>query len=108
MKALALPSLSGADALPIQNVPEPAAKPGQTLVRVGAAGMNFADIMTTRGGYPGTPQPPLIVGREFAGIDESSGRRVMGYAQWAAFAEKTSAYSNMIWPVSDLWTDEQA
>jgi len=108
MKALVLTSLSGVDALAIQNVPEPAAKPGQTLVRVTAGGMNFADIMTTRGGYPGTPQPPLIVGREFAGIEESSGRRVMGYAQWAAFAEKTAAYSNMMWPAPDHWTDEQA
>jgi NADPH2:quinone reductase len=108
MKALVLTSLSGVDALTIQNVPEPAAKPGQTLVRVGAAGMNFADIMTTRGGYPGTPPPPLVVGREFAGIEETTGRRVMGYAQWAAFAEKTSAHSNTLWPVPDHWTDEQA
>jgi NADPH2:quinone reductase len=48
------------------------------------------------------------VGREFAGVEESSGRRVMGYAQWGAFAEKTLAYSNMVWPVPDRWTDEQA
>jgi len=32
----------------------------------------------------------------------------MGYAQWGAFAEKTMAYSNMLWPVPDHWTDEQA
>ena len=108
MKALVLTSLSGVDALAIQNVPQPAGKPGQTLVRVTAGGLNFADIMTTRGGYPGTPQPPLVVGREFAGVEESTGRRVMGYAQWAAFAEKTPAYSNMIWPVPDQWSDEQA
>jgi NADPH:quinone reductase len=108
MKALVLTRLSGPDALAIQNVPEPAAKSGQTLVRVGAGGLNFADVMTTKGGYPGTPPPPLVVGREFAGVEETTGRRVMGYAQWAAFAEKTSAYSNMIWPVPDHWTDEQA
>jgi NADPH2:quinone reductase len=108
MKALVLTSLSGLNALAIQNFPEPAAKAGQTIVRVRAGGLNFADIMTTRGGYPGTPPPPLIVGREFAGVDQTTGRRVMGYAQWAAFAEKTAAHSNMIWPVPDQWTDEQA
>ncbi len=32
----------------------------------------------------------------------------MGYAQWAAFAEKTAAYSNMMWTIPDPWTDEQA
>src|ERR1035438_9195571 len=108
MKALVLNSLSGPDALSLQDVPEPTPKGGQTLVRVGAAGLNFADVMTTKGGYPGTPPPPLVVGREFAGIEEGSGRRVMGYAQWAAFAEKTSAFSNMIWTIPDRWTDEQA
>lgn len=108
MKALVLNSLSGPDALSLQEVPEPMPKGGQTLVRVGCAGLNFADVMTTKGGYPGTPPPPLVVGREFAGIEEGSRRRVMGYAQWAAFAEKTSAFANTIWPIPDRWTDEQA
>ncbi len=108
MKALVLTSLSGPGALSVQNVPEPTLKAGQTMVRVRAGGMNFADLMTTHGGYPGTPAPPLVVGREFAGVEESSGRRVMGYAQWAAFAEKTAAYSSMEWTVPDQWTDEQA
>ncbi len=108
MKALILSRLSGPDALSIQDTSEPTAKTGQALVRVGAGGLNFADVMTTKGGYPGTPPPPLVVGREFAGVEESSGRRVMGYAQWAAFAEKAAAYSNMVWKVPDRWTDEQA
>jgi NADPH:quinone reductase-like Zn-dependent oxidoreductase len=118
MKALVLTRLTGPDALAVQNVADPAPKPGQTLIHVTTGGMNFADLMTTKGGYPGTPPPPLVVGREFAGVEisanmisannESTGRRVMGYTQWAAFAEKTAAYSNMLWPVPDAWTDEQA
>jgi NADPH2:quinone reductase len=113
MKALVLTRLTGPDALVVQNVPDPTLKPSQTLIRVTAGGMNFADLMTTKGGYPGTPPPPLIVGREFAGVEispnnETTGRRVMGYTQWAAFAEKTATYSNMLWPVPDGWTDEQA
>jgi NADPH:quinone reductase len=108
MKALVLTRLSGPDALSIQDIPEPTPKAGQTLVRVSVGGMNFADLMTTRGGYPGTPQPPLVVGREFAGVEESSGRRVMGYTQWGAFAEKTAVYANMLWIVPDRWTDEEA
>jgi NADPH2:quinone reductase len=112
MKALVITALSGPDALAVQEAPEPIAKAGQTIVRVTAGGLNFADFMTAKGGYPGTPPPPLIAGREFAGMvaetQENSGRRVMGYAQWAAFAEKTAAHSNMLWPVPDRWTDEQA
>ena len=67
MKALVITSLSGPDALAIQDAPEPTVKPGQTLVRAVAGGLNFADVMTTQGGYPGTPAPPLIAGREFSG-----------------------------------------
>jgi NADPH:quinone reductase len=108
MKALMITSLAGPSALAIQEAPEPTPKPGQVIVRVTAGGLNFADFMTAKGGYPGTPPPPLIAGREFAGIEESTGRRVMGYAQWAAFAEKVAAHSQMLWPVPDHWTDEQA
>ena len=108
MKALVIPTLSGPEALTIQDVAEPTLKPGQTFVRVVAGGLNFADIMTTQGGYPGTPPPPLVAGREFAGVEESGKRRVTGYTQWGAFAEKVGAYSNMLWPVPDHWSDEQA
>ena len=108
MKALVITSLSGPDALAIQDTAEPTLKPGQTLVRVAAGGVNFADFMTAQGGYPGTPPPPFIAGREFSGIEENSGGRVMGYAQWGAFAEKTAAYSHMLWGVPEQWTDEQA
>jgi NADPH:quinone reductase len=108
MKALMITALSGPDALSVQDAPEPALTPPQTIVRVAAGGLNFADIMTTLGGYPGTPPPPLIAGREFAGTEEATGRRVMGYIQWAAFAEKVAAYPHMLWPAPDHWTHEQA
>ena len=108
MKALVITSLNGPSSLTVKDMPEPTPKPGQTVVRVAAGGLNFADFMTSKGGYPGTPPPPLIAGREFSGIEEGSGRRVMGYAQWAAFAEKTAAYNNMLWPAPEQWSFEQA
>jgi NADPH:quinone reductase-like Zn-dependent oxidoreductase len=107
MKALVITQLSGPDALQVQDVPEPTPKPGQTTVQVTTGGLNFADVMTTKGGYPGTPAPPFIVGREFAGIDET-GRHVMGYAQWGAFAQKTTPSLNMLWAIPAAWSDEQA
>src|ERR1700757_4152583 len=108
MKALVITSLAGPEALAIQDVPEPKSKPGQPIVSVFAGGLNFADFMTAKGGYPGAPPPPLVAGREFAGVQEATGRRVMGYTQWGAFAEKTAAYENMLWPVPEHWTFEQA
>lgn len=108
MKALVITSFAGPEALAIQDVAEPAVKAGQNLVHVSAGGLNFADFMTSKGGYPATPPPPLVAGREFAGVEESTGRRVMGYAQWGAFAEKAAAYRNMLWPVPERWSFEQA
>jgi NADPH2:quinone reductase len=108
MKALVITSLAGPDALAIQDVPEPSLKSGQTMVRVAAGGLNFADFMTSKGGYPGTPPPPLVAGREFAGVEEGSGRRVMGYTQWGAFAEKTATYQDLLWPIPERWSFEQA
>lgn len=108
MKALMITSLAGPEALKVQEVPDPEVTAQKVLVHVGAGGLNFADFMTTKGAYPGTPPAPLIAGREFAGVEENTGRRVMGYLQWGAFAEKAAAYPNMLWPVPDGWTDEQA
>jgi len=78
MKAIVITRLGGPEVLELREVPEPVASPGQSLVRVQAGGVNFADIMTAHGGYPGTPKPPLIAGREFSGVDEATGRKVMG------------------------------
>jgi len=111
MKALVITRFGGPEVLELQQVPEAHPAPEQVLVKVEAGGLNFADLLTARGGYAGTPKPPLTAGREFAGRefsgDDRSGRRVMGYTQWAAFAEKTVAHRNLVWPVPENWTAEQ-
>ena len=88
-------------------MPQPEAAPGEALVRVQAAGVNFADIMSAAGGYPGTPKPPLIAGREFCGELLEAGSHVMGYTQWGAFAEIVAARTNYFWPVPSHWTPQE-
>jgi NADPH:quinone reductase len=107
MKALVVTRFGGLEVLEVQDLPAPSAAPGKDLVRVEAGGLNFADTMTTHGGYPGTPPPPLIAGREFCGIRERDGQRVMGYTQWAAFAEVTCASEDLLWPVPKNWSAEE-
>ena len=108
MKAVVITRIGGPEVLELREVPEPVADANKVLVRVKAGGLNFADLMTAQGGYPGAPKPPLVAGREFAGVEEGTGRRVMGYTQWAAFAEKTSVAPNLLWTVPDGWNEEQA
>jgi len=107
MKAIVISRLGGPEVLEVRDMPDPVPSAGQELVRVQAGGLNFADVMTTQGGYPGTPKPPLVAGREFCGERESDGQRVMGYTQWAAFAGRTAARSELLWPVPENWTDEE-
>jgi NADPH2:quinone reductase len=63
---------------------------GKALVRVRAAGINFADVLVRRGRYPQMPELPAVLGSEIAG-ELDDGTRVMaltsgsgGYAELAA------------------------
>jgi len=107
MKAIVIAHLGGPDALELRQVPDPELGSGQDLVEVQAGGVNFADIMTAQGGYPGAPKPPLIAGREFSGVRRRDGQRVMGYTQWAAFAQRVAARSELLWPVPGTWSAEE-
>lgn len=89
-------------------MPKPSPADGEVLVRVEAAGLNFADVLTASGGYPGLPAPPLIAGREFAGRVAETGERVMGYTQSSAFAEYIAARRQLLWPVPDAWSADEA
>jgi NADPH:quinone reductase len=69
------------------DLPDPVAD-GKVLVRVRAAGVNFADVLIRRGRYPQMPELPTVLGTEIAGELED-GTRVMafasgGYAELAA------------------------
>ena len=81
MNAVVASRPGGPEVLEVRDVPEPVAKFGEVIVRVQAVGINFADTMSTRGTYHGTPTAPFISGREFAGIVEGTRAR-HGYTQY--------------------------
>lgn len=107
MRAIVITRYGGPEVLEVRDVPEPAATPGEVRVRVEAGGVNFADLLAAKGGYPGTPEPPLVAGREFCGYRPDTGQRVMGYTQSQAFAEVVSIRPEFIWPAPDLWGAEE-
>ncbi|HEY3482840.1 MAG TPA: zinc-binding dehydrogenase [Streptomyces sp.] len=68
MRALVQQSLDGPQDLVLTtDHRRPVPGPGEYLVRVGAAGINFADVMQSRGTYGGGPQAPYVAGFEAAG-----------------------------------------
>ena len=54
--------------------PEPGA--GEVLVRIGACGLNFADLLMLQGKYQDTPSLPFTLGMEVAGTVEARGKGV--------------------------------
>ncbi|MFJ2702002.1 zinc-binding dehydrogenase [Streptomyces sp. NPDC087428] len=95
----------------------PAPGPGEYLIRVGAAGVNFADVMQTRGTYGGGPQAPYAAGFEAAGeivgvgpgIEDALalGTHVVG-AGPGAFAQYMTIPAAAALPVPSGWSDAEA
>jgi len=108
MRAVVVTRAGGPEVLEVRDVPDPQPAPGEVVVGVEAVGINFADTMTTRGTYSGTPPPPFISGREFAGVVEGAGERVMGYVQWGAAAERIAIKPELLWPQPQGWTSVQS
>lgn len=98
MKAILATRTGGPEVLELQDIPDPQPKPGEVLVRVEAAGVNFADTMMTRGLYPGGPQPPFIPGFEFAGVIEETKERIVGFIPNGAYAQRISVRRNGLLP----------
>jgi NADPH:quinone reductase len=82
MKAIVIARPGGPEVLEYRDVPEPVPGPEDLLVSVRAAGLNRADLLQRRGGYPQPgPKPEFDVpGLEFAGEVVSMGGRVEGFA----------------------------
>jgi NADPH:quinone reductase len=108
MKAIVVTGRGGPDVLSVQDVPKPEPKSGEVLVKVFAAGLNFADTVQTQGLYPGGPRPPYIAGLEFAGTIEGINERVMGVTHSGACAEYVAASRAALWPFPGNWSFEEA
>ncbi|MEZ4220475.1 MAG: medium chain dehydrogenase/reductase family protein [Polyangiaceae bacterium] len=80
MQAITITRHGGPEVLDIRSVPDPEPGPGQVLVEVRAAGLNFAEVMARKGLYPDAPKPPCVVGYEGAGVVEALGPGVSGPA----------------------------
>ncbi len=76
MKQIFITKAGKPDVLKIKASADPEPGRGQVLIRVKAAGVNFADILARKGLYPDAPKPPCVVGYEVSGIVEKTGSGV--------------------------------
>jgi NADPH:quinone reductase len=95
MRAIVCRTYGPPESLVLDDVPEPVPGPGQVLVRVHAAAVNFPDVLFIEGKYQIKIPPPFIPGNEIAGeviaagagAPYSPGQRVAG-TTFGAFAEQ--------------------
>ena len=117
MRALQQTSLKGPqDMRLINDAPVPVPGPGELLIRVAAAGVNFADVSRAHGTFLDGPRPPYLAGFEAAGevvatggaaTGPRPGDRVVGVG-YGAFAEYMVLSSATAVPVPTGWTGEEA
>ncbi|MHB8874737.1 MAG: quinone oxidoreductase family protein, partial [Myxococcaceae bacterium] len=81
MKAIRIRERGGPEALRLEEVETPSPRTGEVLVRVRAAGVNYADLMQREGTYPLPTRLPLTLGLEVAGTVGSLGPEVWGFAE---------------------------
>src|SRR5207302_1707888 len=102
LRAVVATRLGGPEVLELQEVPEPTAGPGQVLIRVTSAGVNFADLSSTRGTYAMAPPPPFIPGLEVAGEEVGSGKPVFAIVPSGGYAELVAAEERFTWDAEGL------
>jgi len=108
MRAIVATRLGGPEVLELQDVPEPTAGPGQVLIRVRRAGINFADISSINGSYAQAPAPPFIPGLEVSGHELETGRAVTAIVASGGYAEVVAADRRMVWDADGLDLDAAA
>lgn len=114
MRAVLVSDTKGPSSARVTEVPVPALRPRHALVKVRAAGVNYADVMQALGYYEGGPTPPYVAGVEAAGevvaVGEgggvSVGDRVIGFGP-GAFAEYALWPAGGLFPLPEGWSFEQ-
>jgi NADPH:quinone reductase len=110
MKAIRVNELGGADKLSLEDVEKPTPAADEVLIKVAAAGINYADTMMRSGNYLTKPDLPFTLGYEAAGTIESLGenvtnlkvgQRVLATTSSGGYAEYATAKAALTMPIPD-------
>jgi NADPH2:quinone reductase len=99
VKAIVCREHGGPEHLVYEDVPPPVPGPGEVVVSVKAASLNFPDVLIIQNKYQVKPPLPFSPGAEMAGVVKeigagvrgfAPGDRVMGITTYGAFAEEVN------------------
>jgi NADPH:quinone reductase-like Zn-dependent oxidoreductase len=117
MRQVWIPRVGGPEVLEVREAADPEPTAGQVRIRVAAAGVNFADLMTRIGLYPDAPKLPTVVGYEVAGtIDKvgagvtglAEGQRVLALTRFGGYSDVVVAPEALVAPLPDGLSFEKA
>src|SRR5512141_1881339 len=117
MRAVVCDRLGEPSVLQIKDVPIPEIGPSDVLIKVGAASVNFPDVLMLTAGYQHKPQLPFIPGMEGAGTISAVGAEVKNWhagdkvifgVRPGAFAEyvRVPSAGNLM-PLPQGWSDAE-
>lgn len=108
MKAVLCKAWGPPDSLVLETLPDLVAGPGEVVIDVKAAGVNFPDVLIIQNKYQAKPQLPFSPGSELAGVVNSVGEgvshvkpgdKVIAYLGNGAFASQAKAPAAAVVPM---------
>lgn len=117
MRAAICRSYGPPEAVCVEEIPAPDLASGQVRVRVGAASVNFPDVLLVADRYQLSVPVPFVPGSEFAGVVAELGNgiagvavgdRVFGTALVGAFAEEIVVDAGSLTPIPPAIGDREA
>ena len=110
MKSIVCRAFGPIDQLRWEERADPVPGPGEVLIEVMAAGVNFPDGLMVRGTYQVKPEPPFTPGAEVAGFVRALGEgvrkpevgtRVAAFCGLGGYAEMVTAPAEKFWAIPD-------
>ena len=117
MKAVLCRQFGPPDTLVFEELPSPAAGPGEVVVSVKAASLNFPDVLIIQNKYQFKPPLPFSPGSEMSGVVKEVGEgvkgfkpgdRVIAFTTYGAFAEEVKVEAARLVPIPEGMDFESA
>src|SRR5947208_6810999 len=101
MRAIQMQEFGGPEVLQLVELPTPEPADGEVLIKVGRAGLNYADTHQRTNSYLAKATLPMIPGAEVAGVREDTGQRVVALCGTGGYAEYATAPGALTFPIPD-------
>jgi len=117
MKAVLCKQFGPPDSLAIEELPSPRAGPGEVVISVKAASLNFPDVLIIQNKYQFKPPLPFSPGSELAGVVKEvgggvqgwrAGDKVMAFTTFGAFAEEVKTEATRLLKIPEGMSFTQA